>query len=216
MSAAALFDMDRTVLRIDSSMSWMRWQRRRGSLSAGFAARAMVWAAMYELALLDIDAVADRVVRDLRGDLEAEMLAEAAAWYEQEVAEEITSEARAAVAEHRARGDVVALLTGGAPHAARAVAGALDVEHVLCTELEVRDGRFTGFLAQRCFGRHKVTVAERWARDHGVDLGGATFYSDSYNDLPMLSRVGSPIAVNPDRRLRRHAERLGWPIHRWG
>jgi fatty acyl-CoA reductase len=60
-----------------------------------------------------------------------------------------------------------------------------------------------------------VTLAEAWAKKHGVDLAQSYFYSDSYNDMPMLSRVGTAIAVNPDARLARHARRSGWAVQQW-
>jgi len=60
-----------------------------------------------------------------------------------------------------------------------------------------------------------VTLAERWATEHGIDLAASYFYSDSYNDLPMLQRVGTAIAVNPDARLRRLARRRGWAVQQW-
>jgi phosphoserine phosphatase len=66
-----------------------------------------------------------------------------------------------------------------------------------------------------CFGAGKVVAAEAWAARHGVDLADTTFYTDSYTDLPMLERVGRPVAVNPDPRLARTARRRGWPILRW-
>ena len=215
MKRAALFDMDHTVLRVDSSMSWMRYLRRRGELSKRFVAKALWWSVQYKLALLDMDRVADRVVEGMRGNAESEMIEMTARWNEEDLVHAIASRARATIDRHRERGDVLALLTGSSTYAARHVARGLGIEHVLSTELEVRDGRFTGRLSQRCFGVHKVPVAERWAREVGVDLDSAVFYSDSYNDLPMLSRVGAPIAVNPDARLRRHAMRERWPIERW-
>jgi phosphoserine phosphatase len=58
-------------------------------------------------------------------------------------------------------------------------------------------------------------MAERFAAEHDIDLEHSAFYSDSYNDLPMLERVGTAVAVNPDTRLRRHARRKGWPIDWW-
>jgi phosphoserine phosphatase len=66
-----------------------------------------------------------------------------------------------------------------------------------------------------CFGRHKVTLAEEWAAREGIDLRRSYFYSDSYNDLPMLERVGTAIAVNPDARLLRHARKQGWRTAHW-
>ena len=86
---------------------------------------------------------------------------------------------------------------------------------MLSSELEVEHGVFTGRPAAFCFGHHKVALAERWAERHGVDLATSYFYSDSYNDLPMLERVGTAIAVNPDTRLYRHARRRGWATSRW-
>ena len=93
--------------------------------------------------------------------------------------------------------------------------GGFDRDAVLCSRLEVADGRFTGKLASLCFGRHKVRIAEDWAKARGVDLDRSWFYSDSYNDLPMLSRVGTAIVVNPDGRLQRHARQRHWRIERW-
>ena len=92
----------------------------------------------------------------------------------------------------------------------------MGIEHVLSSELEVDPaGAFTGRPSALCFGHHKVTLAEAWAREHGVELARSYFYSDSYNDLPMLSRVGTAIAVNPDTRLLRHARKRGWAVQQW-
>ena len=93
----------------------------------------------------------------------------------------------------------------------------LGIDHIVSSELEVGpDGRFTGLLVEPlCFGKGKVTRAERLARELGFDLGESTFYSDSLTDLPLLERVRVPIIVNPDPRLKRIARRRGWRIERW-
>jgi HAD superfamily hydrolase (TIGR01490 family) len=127
----------------------------------------------------------------------------------------VTPAARHAVDTHRAKGDVIVLATGATQYAALAVAGGLGIEHTLCSRLEVDRGRFTGRLAAMCFGPHKVTLAEGFAAAQGIDLARSTFYSDSYNDLPMLERVGTAVAVNPDVRLWRHARRRGWRVEQW-
>jgi HAD superfamily phosphoserine phosphatase-like hydrolase len=107
------------------------------------------------------------------------------------------------------------LATGSTSYAATPVARAVGIEHVLSSRLEVEGGAFTGRASALCFGHHKVALAETWAAEHGIDLAQSVFYSDSYNDLPMLERVGTAIAVNPDARLRRHARRRGWAIQLW-
>lgn len=90
------------------------------------------------------------------------------------------------------------------------------VEHVVATELEVTGGQFTGRIKPpMSYGQGKVVLAEKLAQLHGVSLEKATFYSDSVTDLPLLERVGTPVAINPDGRLRRVAERRGWRIETW-
>lgn len=212
---AAFFDMDNTLLRVESGMSWVRFLYRRGELPPRMVAKALYWQALYKLALLDMDTVFTRLVEDLRGDSEAEMIAKCDVWYRDHVAPEVAPAALVAIEHHRQAGHLVVLATGSTQYAARPVARGVGIEHVLSSQLEVEGGVFTGRPAAFCFGHHKVALAERWAEHHGVDLSASTFYSDSYNDLPMLERVGTPVAVNADARLRRHALRRGWAAPRW-
>ncbi|MEZ4400033.1 MAG: HAD-IB family hydrolase [Kofleriaceae bacterium] len=215
MRAAALFDLDHTVLTSDTGMSWMRFQRRRGDLTALGMAQAVWWSLLYKAAVLDLEALANRLVAGLAGKPEQAMREQAAAWYQADVVAMISPSARHAIAAHRAAGDVIALATGATQYAAESVAAGLGIEHTLCSRLEVVDHAFTGRLAAMCFGVHKVALVEAFAAAHDVDLARSTFYSDSYNDLPLLARVGTPVAVNPDLRLWRHARARGWRIEVW-
>jgi HAD superfamily hydrolase (TIGR01490 family) len=215
MTAAAFFDMDKTLLRVDTAMSWTQFLYARGEIGKRTIAKAIYWSTLYKLALLDMEAVFTRLVEDLRGDSEAEMIAKCAVWYREHVEPEIAPAARVAVEKHRQEGHTIVLATGSTQYAARPVANGVGIPHVLSSVLEVADGTFTGKPAALCFGHHKVTLAEKWASEHAIDLGASYFYSDSYNDLPMLERVGTAIAVNPDARLKRHARRRGWRVEQW-
>jgi len=215
MVRAAFFDMDNTLLRVDTGMSWTKFLYKRGELPPKMVAKAVYWSTLYKLAVLDMEAVFTRLCLDLRGDSEAEMIAKCDVWYRDHIEREIAPAARVAVEHHRRAGHVVVLATGSTCYAARPVARGANIEHVLSSELEVEAGAFTGRASALCFGHHKVALAEAWAAQHGVDLAASYFYSDSYNDLPMLSRVGTAIAVNPDTRLARHARRHGWAVQRW-
>ena len=215
MTVAAFFDMDNTLLRVETGMSWVRFLYHRGELPPRMVAKAVYWSTLYKLAVLDMDAVFTRLALDLRGDSEAEMIAKCEIWHRDHVAPAVAPAARVAVEHHRQAGHLIVLATGSTQYAARPVARGVGIDHVLSSELEVDAGTFTGRPSALCFGRHKVTLAEAWAARHGVDLGASFFYSDSYNDLPMLERVGTAIAINPDGRLRRHARRHGWAIYNW-
>lgn len=215
MTAAAFFDMDNTLLRVESGMSWTKFLYRRGELPKRMVAKAIYWTALYKLAVLDMEEVFTRLVRDLEGNLEADMLEKCALWYQRDLLPQVAPRALAAVAAHKQRGDLLVLATGSTQYAAGPVALGAEIPHVLSSRLQVDGGRFTGRTDALCFGHHKVRLAEEWAAAHGVELARSTFYSDSYNDLPLLDRVGEAVAVNPDPRLRRHALRRGWRIEQW-
>ena len=215
--SAAFFDMDNTLLRIETGMSWVRFLRGRGELSPRMFAKAIYWSTLYKLAVLDMDAVFTKLIADLEGDSEAEMIAKCEIWYRDHVSREVAPAALVALAHHRQANHVVVLATGSTQYAAGPVARGVGIDHVLSSRLQVdvASGTFTGRPAALCFGHHKVALAETWAAEHGVDLAQSYFYSDSYNDLPMLERVGRAVAINPDARLRRHARKRGWPVIEW-
>jgi len=93
------------------------------------------------------------------------------------------------------------------------IAGRLGLSGALGTVAEVRDGVYTGRLVgDLLHGPAKVAAIQALARDEGLDLARCTAYSDSVNDVPMLSSVGHAVAVNPDPALRRQARRRGWEV----
>jgi HAD superfamily hydrolase (TIGR01490 family) len=214
--SVAFFDMDRTLITVNSGTRWVRFLRRRGEISRWQLMRAFGWAVQYHLSILDMASLSQKLVASLQGEAEADMLEKCAVWYADEMRDTIARPARARVEEHRARGERVVLLTGATQYIAEPIARATEIADVICSRLEVKDGRFTGRVIEPvCFGAGKVAAAEAWAERNAVDLAATTFYTDSYTDLPMLERVGRPVAVNPDPRLAREARRRGWPILDW-
>jgi HAD superfamily hydrolase (TIGR01490 family) len=214
--AAAFFDMDRTVLAVNSGTLWLQHLVTHRAITAYNLARALWWLVLYQLALVDGEQVTAEVASTVKGQREADMRRVCNRWFAEKVAHHITPEARAKVEEHRAEGHLLAVLSSSSPYASEPLGERLAIPHVLCTRLEVTDGVFTGGVSGPvCFGRGKVRVAEAFAREQGVDLAASWFYTDSYSDLPMLERVGHPVAVNPDFRLRRHARARGWPVLQW-
>src|SRR5215510_5898643 len=83
---AAFFDMDNTLLTVDSGISWTRFLYRRGELAPAMLAKVAYWSTLYKLAVLDMERVFSRLVEDLAGDSEAEMIAKCAIWYRQDIA----------------------------------------------------------------------------------------------------------------------------------
>lgn len=216
MSRAAFFDLDRTLLRVNSGPLYVRWRVRQGRMGVTDMARASWWAFLYSFGILDVEGVSRQVMRMLRGVDEATFRAECAEWVAREVLAEVTDAAHREVERRRSEGFVCALLTTSSPYIAEPVAAHVGVEHVLSSRMSVRDGLFTGEVEQPlCYGAGKVEHARRWAREHGVSVGDSVFYTDSISDLPMLEQVKEPRVINPDPLLLREARRRGWTIESW-
>lgn len=114
---------------------------------------------------------------------------------------------------HTERGDSTLLLSGTLDWLARPLARALGVEQVLATVLDVDGGRCVARLPLRhAFGAAKAKLAEQHAREHGFDLADTFAYANSRHDLALLSAVGRPVAVLPDRKLLEAAHARGWEV----
>ncbi len=214
---AALFDMDRTLVRKDTATLWMRYQRDIGEANLRDAAKVAFWLLQYTLGVIDAERVAEAVVRDYAGKEERWMIDTCRTWFRGYVLEHVSEAGRRAVERHRTAGDTLAIVTGATRYAAEPLAAELGIEHVICSTLEVdAEGRFTGRPHKPlCYGRGKIELTERRAAALGAPLREAIFYSDSITDLPLLEHVAEPVAVNPDARLGRVARRRGWRIERW-
>lgn len=213
---AALFDMDRTLVRVNTAPLYVRWQFTRGEATRVDVARTLWWVAQYTFGVIDAETIAARAALAMRGRDEASFRKAVRDWVHEQVLPHVGPAARAEVERRRAEGYECAILTSSTIYAAEPVAEALGIEHVIASRLEVVNGSFTGYhLAPLCYGRGKVLAAERWAAARGIDLARSLFYSDSISDLPMLERVGDPVVVNPDPRLWWTARRRGWRVERW-
>lgn len=216
--SVAFFDLDRTLIDVNSGNLWIRSEVRLGYLGRWAAARALVHLARYHLGFGRMEALIREAVGTLAATSEVALAERTEAFYRREVAGRVRPGSREAVAAHRARGERCLLLTTSSIYLARLVAADLGFEDSLCSRFVVgADGRFTGAVEEPlCYGEGKVVAATAWARSQGINLADCAFYTDSYSDLPMLEAVGRPVAVNPDPRLARHARERGWPVVDWG
>jgi len=120
------------------------------------------------------------------------------------------------VERHRERGEPSYIVSAALQEVVEAMADDLGFDGALGTVCEVEDGVYTGRSLRSLHGENKATAVRELARERGYDLARSTAYSDSHTDLPFLEVVGNPVAVNPDRELRRVAAKRGWPVLRFG
>jgi putative phosphoserine phosphatase/1-acylglycerol-3-phosphate O-acyltransferase len=213
---AAFFDVDHTLLDVNSGLHWARHQRRAGLISTMNFLRAAFWMVRYRLTTIDQESLIGRVAGAYAGTSVAHAEAEMGRWFDAEMTRFIRPAGLVRVREHLAAGHIVAIMSSGTRFTLEPLARLLGISHVVCTVFEERDGLLTGLhVRPACAGAGKVTMAERFASEHDVDLGASYFYTDSHADIGLLERVGLPRVITPDRRLRRQARLRGWRIEDW-
>jgi HAD superfamily hydrolase (TIGR01490 family) len=216
MIRAALFDLDKTITRIDTAQLYIRYQRTLGEVSPLTVLRVAGWALQYTLGVIDAPKVATKALRSLAGFPEESMTWRCDDWNRNYVSPHITDGARQAIERHRGLGHALGIVTGSSIYASRPLARALGIPLLAATELTVEDGRFTGdFVKPLCYGEGKIEKARKLLDPLGIALSECVFYSDSLTDVPLLEVCGEAVCVNPDPRLAREAKRRGWPIQRW-
>lgn len=212
-----LFDLDNTLLAGDSDYEWGQFLIDRGVLDRmHYEARNKAFYEDYKAGRLDIHAFLNFSLRPLATHTRAQLDAWHAEYMETRIRPMITPAARALVNRHMQDADLIAIITATNSFITAPIARAFGVQHLIATEPEQINGRFTGEVSGTpCFREGKLARLEQFLEHHGTRLDCLTssrFYSDSLNDLPLLEKVQHPVAVDPDPTLRAHAEAHGWPI----
>ena len=212
---AAFFDLDKTIISKSSSLALSRPMYRAGMVSRS----ALLRGAYAQLVYLLVGADEKKMDRLKEG-----MLQLTRGWDRHEVerlVEEVLidvidpfvyQEALDLMELHHAEGRDIYIVSSSPEEVVRPLAGHFGVAVVLATRARIEEGRYTGELEFYCYGVAKAEAIRSLAQDRGIDLESSYAYSDSSTDLPMLRTVGHPVAVNPDRELRREAETQGWDI----
>jgi HAD superfamily hydrolase (TIGR01490 family) len=214
----ALFDLDHTLLPLDSDYEWGQFLVRIGAVDAdAFAKRNAEFYAQYEAGTLDpieyLEFAFGTLARFPRKQLDD--------WHAQFMQEVILPNLKSSavdlVKRHQDADDLVAIITATNSFVTTPIARAFGVTDLIAAEPEVTaDGDITGKLKGiPTYGAGKVTCTQEWLASLDKTLESfpkSYFYSDSQNDIPLLSLVTHPVATNPNARLKAHAENNGWPI----
>lgn len=215
--ALAIFDLDETLIHGDCASLWSEHMVRLGWVDGeSFLRRDREMMEAYskgEMAMEDymvfsLEPVAGRTLEELAHLVEP--------WVEDVIEPIIYGDACRCIAEHRKQGDRVLIISASGTHLVGPIAARLGVDEYLAIELEAVNGVYTGNThGVLTYREGKITRLLEWLDQEQENLEGASFYSDSRNDLPLLLKVDHPKAVNPDPVLRAHAEQHGWPILAW-
>jgi putative phosphoserine phosphatase / 1-acylglycerol-3-phosphate O-acyltransferase len=213
----AFFDVDGTLIAGFSAVAFLRDRLMAGRMGVRDVVDAVVNTVGFRLGRVGFSGLIASTAAWLRNVPEDELFEMAERIFARDIAAAIYPEARALVQAHRRRRHTLALISSATRYQVEPLARELGIPHVLCTRLEVEDGKLTGrHVRPTCFGEGKAIAARAIAREHGLDLAQSYFYTDSEDDLPLLDAVGRPRPTNPTRRLTAIAAQRGWPVRRFG
>jgi len=210
----AIFDLDHTLLSGDSDHAWGQFLIDKEVVDGeSYRRENERYYAQYRAGTLDIFEFLEFALKPLARHDRTELDAWHREFLETRIRPMITPAARALVEKHRRQGHILLIITATNRFVTGPIAREFGIDHLLATEPEETNGRFTGRVAGiPCYREGKVTRLQAWLKAHHESLNDSWFYSDSHNDLPLLELVDHPVAVRPDELLRRESVARRWPI----
>ncbi|KAB7898665.1 HAD-IB family hydrolase [Rouxiella sp. S1S-2] len=214
----ALFDLDETLIGGDCSSLWSAFMVEQGWVADPeiFLQQDAEMMRLYAIGQMDMTEYMNWTLTPLKGRSVPDVSAMVERFVHEVIAERVYNDARACLDEHHAQGCRIIIISASGEHLVAAIARFLGVDETLAIGVEIVDGRYTGFTqGVLTFREGKVSRLMSLLNQDSSQLEHARFYSDSHNDLPLLTLVGNPVAINPDAILLQHARQAGWPIHAW-
>lgn len=210
----AIFDLDNTLLGGDSDYLWGNYLVSAGLVNGEFYEREnQRFYDEYRNGTLNIYEFLNFSLRPLAENPIGKLLALRERFMIEKIIPIMLPSARALVEKHRNLGHILLIITATNRFVTEPIAKTFEVDHLLATDPEIIEDRYTGRVAGTpTFREGKVLRLRQWLAQNSANLANSWFYSDSHNDLPLLEMVTHPVAVDPDDTLRQHAEMKGWSI----
>jgi HAD superfamily hydrolase (TIGR01490 family) len=215
LSAAAFFDLDRTVIKRSSVLALAGSFRRYGLISRADLAKSAFWQVLFVLRGASAERVrsaAEDGMKILKGFSVVDMQRLVGDAMEPVLRPLVYEEPLRLVQQHRERGERVYIVSATLQEIVEHIADDLGFDGAIGSTCEIVDGIYTGRSLRAAHGDGKAAALQQLAETEGIDLAASTAYSDSYSDVPFLEAVGHPVAANPDRKLRHIAVERGWPV----
>ena len=210
MSKLTIFDLDNTLLAGDSDRAWGQYIVEKKIVSDAFLVESEKFYNSYYEGDLDIDGFLAFCLKPLTENKLSELLELRKGFIEDKIKPMMLEEAIRTVEQKKIEGPVI-IATATNSFVTRPIADLFKIKDLIATEFIIRDNEFTGEVdGIPCFREGKVKKVEEWVEANGYDLSSATFYSDSFNDLPLLEKVETAIVVDGDDKLIEQAKNNDW------
>jgi putative phosphoserine phosphatase/1-acylglycerol-3-phosphate O-acyltransferase len=211
----AFFDMDRTLINDFSAKKFMTARLFSGETTIKEYLTQFATGIVFATGNRDFEILTKIAALGVKGIPESAFVELGQHVFEDYLEETIYPESRELIQKHFAKGHRVVIISAATTYQIKPIAKVLGIKDIYATEMELRNGKFTGRVAEMCWGEGKARAARKSAKKNKTDLSKSYFYSDSIDDIRLLKLVGNPVAINPDQKLSQTAFENNWPILRF-
>lgn len=212
----AFFDLDRTLIKGFSAKEFFQSRLLSGKITSKEILAQFAGVLVYATGNGNFAGLASISAKGIKGIKEDVFIQLGEEVYTKHLADTIFPESRALVSAHLAKGHTVAIISAATPYQVAPIARDIGIDEIMCTRMEVKNGKFTGAIVEpACWGEGKAHAARVLAEKYKLDLSKSYFYTDSIDDLALLEIVGRPMPLNPDTKLSALAFKNDWPVSRF-
>jgi HAD superfamily hydrolase (TIGR01490 family) len=215
-SYSAFFDLDRTITKAISGRELARGAFRKGIMRLPDMIQGIFLSIAYKSGLKSQTEIINDLVKWVRGMPEQTLIDLCHEISVKVLIPSVYKEAREEISMHKKRKAKTLMLSSALSCICVEMANNLNIDEIICSELEVSDGVLTGRpLGRLCFGDEKRVRLIAYCKKNNIKVEDTWYYADSISDLPVLSVVGHPVCINPDKKLKKAANSTGWPVIHW-
>jgi len=212
----AFFDLDLTLISKVSGKILMQQAYKNGILSTNHIFQGIAFSILHKFNLMNPDRIMEKMVNNLKGLSESTIKKLVNKIFDNQFKSSIRKKSFDEIKQHKSNHGKTVILSASLPYICEPLKEILEMDDIICSSLEVKDGYFTGKPnGGFCYGQEKYYRAIQYCEENNFSFTDAYFYSDSISDLPLLQVVGNPMCVCPDASLRQIAERSSWTICDW-
>ena len=212
----AFFDLDRTVISSNSGKSLIQYSYKQGLMTLPDLLRGIYLSLAYRFELKDTTKIIAGMIKWMEGLTESKVFELSSDIFKNHILKSIRPEVNSEIIFHKTRGARVVILSSAILPICRNVADYLEMDDIICSVLEIIDGAYTGHaIGPLCFGEEKVVRLIDYCKKNEINPLDSWYYGDSISDLAVLSSVGNPVCINPDKNLKKEAYKRGWKTLIW-
>lgn len=215
-SYTVFLDLDHTIIKKVSGKALAIMSVRKGHVKPAVLLKISFQYLFYKIRLSNPLKTSDRMIKWTSGMSETKMIDLCNETAEKELIPSIYNEALAEIEFHKKNHARIVILSASVTHICRKIASRIGTDEIICTSLEVKNGVLTGQAKGKlCFGAEKTERLRDYCFQKNIIISESWYYGDSISDLPVFLTIGSPVCINPGRKLRKTAAARGWKVLKW-